>query len=69
MAKCISVKCSVDSCEYWGKNNVCTADAIEVDNQAEIDMEIGRLGEGEAEAGTSKATYCRTYQPRVNPTK
>lgn len=65
MAKNMQVKCYVDSCEYWGKNNFCNADGIEVDNQAESDMEIGRLGENEAEAGTSKGTYCRTYKPRI----
>ena len=65
LAKNIEVKCYVDSCEYWSKNNFCDADGIEVDNQAASasDMEIGRLGENEAEASASKETYCRTYKP------
>lgn len=65
LAKNMQVKCYVDSCEYWEKNNFCNANGIEVDNQAESDMEIGRLGENQAEAGTSKETYCRTYKPRI----
>ena len=29
----VSVKCYVDSCHYWGQNNLCQAELIEVDNQ------------------------------------
>jgi hypothetical protein len=65
LAKNMEVKCYVDSCEYWSKNNFCSADGIEVDNQAMSDMEIGGLGGNEAEAGSSRETYCRTYKPRT----
>lgn len=61
----VKVKCYVDSCQYWEQNNLCAADTIEVDNQqVNLDMEIGRLGEGYGEAETSKATYCRTFKPK-----
>lgn len=61
----VKVRCYVDSCQYWDHNNLCDADVIEVDNQqAGHDMEIGALGEGFAEAQTSKATYCRTFTPK-----
>ena len=44
---------------------MCDADLIEVDNQGvNQNMEIGTLGEGFAEAKTSKATYCRTFTPK-----
>ena len=61
----VQVKCYVDSCQYWAHNNLCDADMIEVDNQqGDQDMGIGTLGEGRAEAQTSKATYCRTFTPK-----
>lgn len=62
----VNVKCYVDSCRYWDQNNLCDADTIEVDNQGMNNqmMEIGALGEGEKEAKTSKATYCRTFTPK-----
>jgi hypothetical protein len=61
----VKVKCYVDSCQYWEQNNLCAADTIEVDNQqVNLDMEIGTLGEGYGEAETSKATYCRTFKPK-----
>lgn len=56
------VKCFVDSCHYWAYGNNCNAEEIEVDNQAEIGMEVGRLGEEEAD--TSRETFCRTFKPR-----
>jgi len=63
--KDVQVKCYVDSCQYWDQNNMCDADLIEVDNQGvNQNMEIGTLGEGFAEAKTSKATYCRTFTPK-----
>ena len=58
-------ECSVDSCTYWGKGNVCQADSIMVQNnrgQAN-DMEIGTMGETEAE--TSAETMCETYKPKA----
>ena len=61
----VNVKCYVDSCQYWEQNNFCNADTIEVDNQGtNFDLEIGTLGEGQKEAKTSKATYCRTFKPK-----
>ncbi|NLW08483.1 MAG: DUF1540 domain-containing protein [Firmicutes bacterium] len=61
------VKCYVDSCHYWQKNNYCRADAIEVDNRWIMggnDMEIGVLSEGSSEAAASEGTCCRTFKPR-----
>ena len=62
----INVKCYVDSCHYWGQNNLCEAESIEVDNQSigNRSMEIGALGEAQDEAKTSKGTYCRTFKPK-----
>ncbi|NLW59718.1 MAG: DUF1540 domain-containing protein [Firmicutes bacterium] len=61
----VKVKCYVDSCHYWGQNNICVADTIEVDNQRfNRELEIGTLGAGYNEADTSKATYCRTFKPK-----
>ena len=55
----------MDSCKYWGQNNLCDAEVIEVDNQrVDLDLEIGTIGEGIDEAKTSKATYCRTFAPK-----
>lgn len=62
----VDVKCYVDSCHYWGQNNLCQADMIEVDNQfvGDQSMEIGSLGDAQNEAKTSKETYCRTFKPK-----
>ncbi len=62
----VNVKCYVDSCYYWGQNNFCEAETIEVDNQTVGDrsMEIGSLGDAQNEAKTSKETYCRTFKPK-----
>ncbi len=63
----LEVKCYVDSCHYWTKDNYCGADSIEVDNRSQMkgnDMEIGTLGTGTGEAVTSEGTCCRTYKPR-----
>lgn len=64
----VKVRCYVDSCDYWGENNLCAAETIEVDNQSigDRNMEIGTLGERKDEAKTSKGTYCRTYKPKKN---
>jgi len=45
-----SLKCSVDTCHFWGSGNHCTADGIEVNNQT------GR-------AHTSDDTICKTFKP------
>jgi hypothetical protein len=62
----VKVQCYVDSCDYWENNNLCAAEAIEIDNQSigDLTMEMGTLGEGKDEAKTSKGTYCRTYKPK-----
>lgn len=63
--RCITVRCNVDSCEYWDKGNLCGAEGIEVDNSQsarDLNMEIGALGE---EAGQSEETCCRTYKPKA----
>jgi hypothetical protein len=63
------IKCNVDSCGYWGQGNQCLAREILVDNTrrggtGRGDMEIGRIGEGRGEAGTSDDTCCETFVPR-----
>ncbi|HHZ19648.1 MAG TPA: DUF1540 domain-containing protein [Firmicutes bacterium] len=66
--RCITVRCNVDSCEYWDKGNLCGADGIEVDNtqaMANLDMEVGELGAGANEAARSEETCCRTYKPKA----
>lgn len=47
-----NVRCSVDSCHYWGEGDVCTADEIWVKNNMEedVDDEIG-TGRGDMEVG------------------
>lgn len=66
------VRCSVTSCEYWGKGDVCRADAIKVKNsmatdvdddfaEGSVGMEIGILG---TSARTSGQTCCETFKPR-----
>lgn len=61
------IKCSVDSCEYWGEGQVCTADSIQVKNSMASDsddelgtgrggMEVGSLGnEGRLRARSTTA--------------
>ncbi|HWQ71133.1 MAG TPA: DUF1540 domain-containing protein [Desulfitobacteriaceae bacterium] len=45
-----NLKCTVDSCHYWGSNNHCTANAIEVNCQS-------------SKAQTSSDTVCKTFKP------
>lgn len=47
-----NVKCTVSNCAYW-QNDVCRADAIEVNVQ-----DGGRMSR------TSKDTICETFKPR-----
>lgn len=65
--RCLTVKCSVDSCEYWDKGNYCGADGIEVDNimanTANNTMEVGSIG-ASIEANKSEETCCRTFKPK-----
>ena len=58
------INCSVNSCAYWGKGNVCEADAIMVQNNQGQDysMEIGTMVEMSAE--TSAETCCETFKPK-----
>lgn len=69
------VKCSVDSCYYWGKGNVCQANTITVKNDTDRtyevgaggrrNLEVGTLGAGAAaSARTSSQTRCETFRPR-----
>jgi hypothetical protein len=57
------VKCSVDSCYYWDKGNICGADAIEVASNFAVnaDMEAGMLGK---DSSTSNETQCVTFKPK-----
>ncbi len=59
------INCSVNSCTYWGKGEVCKADSIMVKNNQSMgyDMEIGTMGENDA--GTSAETMCETYKPKA----
>ncbi|MDI3279923.1 MAG: DUF1540 domain-containing protein [Bacillota bacterium] len=72
------VRCSVDSCHYWGEGEVCTADSIWVKNNMRGDadderaigrggMEVGTIGERRAarrSARHSGETCCETMRPR-----
>ncbi len=55
------IKCSVDNCTFW-KNNICTANAIEVAKNFGdgIDMEAAALGQN---SGSSSQTKCITFKP------
>ncbi|MHB0885275.1 MAG: DUF1540 domain-containing protein [Bacillota bacterium] len=60
------VKCSVSSCNYWGKGNRCEADSIHVVNSVGGGgprMEAGTMGRSE-QAGTSAETACKTFKPK-----
>lgn len=73
-----NVRCSVDSCHYWGEGEVCTADSIWVKNNTGGDaddeqamgrggMEVGAIGERRAagrSARRSSETCCETMRPR-----
>ena len=68
------VKCSVDSCTYWGKGNVCKADSILVKSSpapgadqffaSEFAEELGGEGRKKKPADTSSETCCETFRPR-----
>ena len=45
-----NLKCSVDTCHYWGSGNQCTANGIEVKSQNE-------------KAQNSDGTICQTFKP------
>jgi len=64
------VKCTVDTCHYWGQGQVCTADEIEVNSQygatgtgrTAFSAELSTAGQSAAR--TSAETMCQTYRPR-----
>jgi hypothetical protein len=67
-----NVRCSVNTCHYWGQGDVCRASDITVKNNMATDMdddfeegpagmEIGILG---SSAKTSGQTCCETFKPR-----
>ncbi len=66
MADRNKIKCSVDSCQYWGQGNLCQADEIMV----AVDSPGGDLGarmESGAQLGgarSSSATKCDTFRPK-----
>lgn len=72
------VNCSVNSCEFWGQGNICTAEAISVKKEAGGDLgeglygmeyadELGIIDAGYEEdnymAETSSQTCCETMRP------
>ncbi len=61
------IKCSVDSCHYWDKGNICGADAIEVASNfaGNTDIEAGTF---ENNSSTSNETQCVTYKPKNTKT-
>ncbi|MDI6870419.1 MAG: DUF1540 domain-containing protein [Bacillota bacterium] len=60
------VRCSVDDCFYWAKDNRCAADEVEVRNDRELpNMEIGEIA-GERGGRRSVKTCCKTYKPGKN---
>lgn len=63
-----NIKCSVNSCYYWGDGNVCEAEEIYVSpntkaTKATNDMEIGALGKT-ADSQKSEHTMCVTFKPK-----
>ncbi|MDA8443173.1 MAG: DUF1540 domain-containing protein [Peptococcaceae bacterium] len=45
------LKCTVDTCHYYGSGDHCTASGIEVNNQG-------------AHANSSADTICETFKPK-----
>lgn len=73
------VRCSVDSCEFWGRGDVCKANSIWInsnmdgesdedsflDFDAEFAEELGTLnGSDQSPVRTSRNTCCETMRPR-----
>lgn len=65
------VKCSVSNCSYWGKGNLCQADAImiEIDKHSEANFYAEFAGESfdtehQDQASSSRNTCCHTFKPR-----
>jgi len=64
------VRCTVDSCKFWGMGDVCKADLIWVKNNLrgdagiEIATEWGEAKSSRKSAQTSDQTCCETMRPR-----
>jgi hypothetical protein len=58
------INCSVQSCHFWGKNDVCKADNIMVNNNksGNANMEVGSMQD--AHANSSAETCCETFRSR-----
>lgn len=68
----LEVYCTVQNCDYWGKNNHCLAEKILIvtDEQASawpdsVDAPAGAQLESSA-AETCMATACKTFRPRYS---
>ncbi len=68
----IEVYCTVNNCDYWGKNNHCLAEKILIvtDQQAnawadQVDAPDGAKLES-AQAQTCMQTACKTFRPRFS---
>ncbi|HWI50828.1 MAG TPA: DUF1540 domain-containing protein [Symbiobacteriaceae bacterium] len=68
----LEVYCTVNNCDYWGKNNHCLAEKllIVVDEQAAawpdgVDAPDGAQLEN-AQAETCMQTACKTFRPRYS---
>ncbi|MGE5623411.1 MAG: DUF1540 domain-containing protein [Methanocella sp.] len=58
------VRCSVDDCQFWSRDNRCAADEVEVRNDQELpNMEIGEIAGEATDDRTSAKTCCKTYKP------
>jgi hypothetical protein len=65
------VKCTVNSCDFWGEGQVCKAHEIQVNSNAitgDAGMEIGADFDRQAlqnmVAQTSPQTCCETMRPK-----
>ncbi|MFZ5827386.1 MAG: DUF1540 domain-containing protein [Bacillota bacterium] len=66
----IEVYCTVQNCDYWGKNNHCLAEKILIvtDDQASawpdtVDAPMG-ANLAQQDAQTCMQTACKTFRPR-----
>lgn len=71
------VRCSVDNCEFWGKGDICKAEAIWVNSNSaaieedallfdsEFATELGALSNSDSSSAmSSRQTCCATMRPR-----
>ncbi|HYF77105.1 MAG TPA: DUF1540 domain-containing protein [Symbiobacteriaceae bacterium] len=68
----LEVYCTVNNCDYWGKNNHCLAEKILIVNDAQaaawpdsVDAPDGAKLES-VEAETCMETACKTFRPRYS---